>query len=684
MPKLKPLSKEDNYFLLDKDEKKLLEDGRKKRKGGGDGGSDVGRRRRRQSRPVWRDTGLSESRIAMHAFLGTGGSEKKERIKDSRTDGDLAKRGKKRMVDETLQDNDVYDEILDIQSNDRISGRHVQSTGRSNRHKRHTASESVQTDDEKIYSLEDRRKIFGEMWTRTIREVGCRGRILHDIYERPRSIYYAFSGPTARRFIENKKGVFIAAEHGEHIHVIHDCQYTNSQCRCRIIRHISETESATSYIKRRKIEKESEISEEDRSRRLIDRILGRRTRNESEIVEENPKAVRRFNRRRFAAGLYSGRHWFNTIEYLYRNARRPIEIYCGSKYWVTGGKISDLRFSKLFGEGSISMVERFDISQPGSTLFEGLQCNSIDKGTTDGTEGGTEEERRQHDYQGEKILKPIEKFIRSILCVPLHNILYTGFWTHSQFRYLPHNHPLIITILHNISQEITDMSITEIFEYTRKIDNEKLIYAANWNEVNKTYFTIEESVNVIEKFLMYQGNIQKFLKNLYDIIEKKRPKQNCLYIVSPPNAGKNFFFDMVLHALINFGQIGNFNKFVSFPLQEAVNKRILLWNEPNFEPGAQETLKMLFGGDTCNVKVKYKNDACIRRTPIIVLSNNDCLPKGEAFTSRILKYTWKAAPQLKILKKKPHPMAFFYVLLKYRIMPITNITLEDWEEHIIL
>ena len=82
---------------------------------------------------------------------------------------------------------------------------------------------------------------------------------------------------------------------------------------------------------------------------------------------------------------------------------------------------------------------------------------------------------------------------------------------------------------------------------------------------------------------------------------------------------------MVLHSLINFGQIGNFNKFLSFPLQEVINKRVLLWNEPNFKPGAIETLKMLFEGDSCDVKVKYKNDATIR-TSIIALSNK-CIAK---------------------------------------------------------
>lgn len=64
----------------------------------------------------------------------------------------------------------------------------------------------------------------------------------YTIFEKkPKSLYKSFSGATARNFIEHKKGIFVAAEHGEHVHVIHDCQYTNSQCR--IIRHISEQDS---------------------------------------------------------------------------------------------------------------------------------------------------------------------------------------------------------------------------------------------------------------------------------------------------------------------------------------------------------------------------------------------------------------------------------------------------------
>ncbi|GBP81257.1 Putative non-capsid protein NS-1 [Eumeta japonica] len=39
--------------------------------------------------------------------------------------------------------------------------------------------------------------------------------------------------------------------------------------------------------------------------------------------------------------------------------------------------------------------------------------------------------------------------------------------------------------------------------------------------------------------------------------------------------------------------MGNFNKFDKFPLMECVQKRVIMWNEPNFEPG-EEILKLFW------------------------------------------------------------------------------------------
>ncbi|KAF5287348.1 hypothetical protein FQA39_LY15951 [Lamprigera yunnana] len=167
------------------------------------------------------------------------------------------------------------------------------------------------------------------------------------------------------------------------------------------------------------------------------------------------------------------------------------------------------------------------------------------------------------------------------------------------------------------------------------------LYNAPNGEVSDYYYTLEESLLITEKVIMYQcwDNKDKFIQFLMDCIsicDKLKPKINCLFIQSDPNADKNFIMDSILHYYFNFG---------------LVDKRILMLNEPSCEPSAFETLKMLFGGDNFNVKIKCESDTVLLRTPIIILSNNDPFPRDEAFRSRMIYYKWRTCPMLKDYKK---------------------------------
>lgn len=75
-------------------------------------------------------------------------------------------------------------------------------------------------------------------------------------------------------------------------------------------------------------------------------------------------------------------------------------------------------------------------------------------------------------------------------------------------------------------------------------------------------------------------------------------------------------------------------------MQECVNKRILQWNEPQYEPGQVETLKMLFGGDTFNTNIKYQADAIVTRTPVLITTNTKVFPSTEAYRIRMVTYEW--------------------------------------------
>lgn len=187
------------------------------------------------------------------------------------------------------------------------------------------------------------------------------------------------------------------------------------------------------------------------------------------------------------------------------------------------------------------------------------------------------------------------------------------------------------------------------------------------------YGTLTDSVVWLDDLLRLQfhddnDQIVAFLLSLVDVIDRKIPKLNCIVVHAPPSSGKNFFFDVVLAICLNYGQLGQANRNNVFAFQEAPNKRILLWNEPNYEPILTDTIKMMLGGDPYTVRVKNQADLHVRRTPVIVLTNN-LVPfmMDVAFRERVVQYNWQAAPFLADIELKPYPMAFFEILKKYNV-----------------
>lgn len=187
------------------------------------------------------------------------------------------------------------------------------------------------------------------------------------------------------------------------------------------------------------------------------------------------------------------------------------------------------------------------------------------------------------------------------------------------------------------------------------------------------YGNLEESISIIDELLNYQFNedeedICHFLTSVVDIIDKRLTKCNALAVISPPNAGKNFFFDMIFALCLNYGQLGQANRYNVFAFQEAPNKRVLLWNEPNYEAVLTDTIKMMMGGDPYTVRVKNQMDTHVSRTPVIILTNTEVSFLNEpAFNTRIVKFRWKSAELLKNIEFKPLPICLFHILDKYNI-----------------
>lgn len=163
--------------------------------------------------------------------------------------------------------------------------------------------------------------------------------------------------------------------------------------------------------------------------------------------------------------------------------------------------------------------------------------------------------------------------------------------------------------------------------------------------------------------------VTEFLIKLYNVLEKKTPKKNTILVKGEINCGKNFFFDMILNYYINKGQLGNANKYNNFPFQDAPNRRIIFWDEPNYSSDSIEQLKNILGGDTCKVRVKFKEEGVVYRTPVIILTNNYLSIMGNsAFNpTRMDVLIWKPCSLLKEAQKKPNPLYTYHLFNKYNI-----------------
>ena len=225
----------------------------------------------------------------------------------------------------------------------------------------------------------------------------------------------------------------------------------------------------------------------------------------------------------------------------------------------------------------------------------------------------------------------------------------------------------------------------------RRLGRNKTTYSTNENidpvetygyyfSRSKKFMVQNEALEIFTNLLKFQfeddeAQIKEFLQSVVNVLDWQPYKQigtntkcNTLLVQSPPSAGKNFFFDTIFQVLLNFGQLGTANKSDTFAFQDASNRRVILWNEPNYESSKTDYLKTLFEGGDTKVKVKMMGDNHIKRTPIIILTNNVVnFMSDNAFKDRIKQYKWKAAPFLKEYKLKPYPLVFFDILIKYNI-----------------
>lgn len=274
----------------------------------------------------------------------------------------------------------------------------------------------------------------------------------------------------------------------------------------------------------------------------------------------------------------------------------------------------------------------------------------------------------------------IEEIILKICKVPLQDFITTDFYLQHPIRFQNTMSVSFRNALHSVKLRFYNMQLRDYKKFYEELTEMPYWDSHNRESFDNTYMSLSMSKKYLKLLLIWQFSnssmdsnfniiddkwkqpVYNYILNLMHFLDRKRGKQNTDCIISPPNAGKTLFMDLIRDYFINCGQMTNWNRNSNFPLQMCGYTRIIFWNEPNYELSVERNLLKLLGGDSINISVKNQPDAIVTKTPVFVTSNNNPFPNSPEFMYRIKYYHWVAAPFLiKTNGKKFHPLSLEYI-----------------------
>lgn len=441
-----------------------------------------------------------------------------------------------------------------------------------------------------------------------------------------------FEGVTKETSITGKKrpaiqayqgGLFICAFHEspgfEHVHIVHDCTYSNSSCRC-----------------------------------------GFRGQLDSDLYKER----RRRSRHVSAASTKI----LNTAEYLLLRGGRHHFIYTGS------GGISVLRQT-----GNLSRqrdgFERQISSLEGEVedLFFGCKEKSAGDNThyskVDPSTGRPGGERKNQGRLGrEGVQEAVLAFLNTHLFSPPEiagkSMLYLNM---PELKWVSPGSELFEAAMERYRRELCAKSIYEIYtHYTQP--GRYLHFEAVTDPFDNLYYSLETSYEILKSLLdnQFGGNMEEghsFMVYLLRLLLKRNGKKNCLVLWGEHSKGKSWFAKALRGICISVGTAQTLNKNNSFPLMDCHDRNLIIFDELNYDITMfASTLKTLLSGDMTAVDVKYKAPQIVLKTPIIAMNNHEQIfPQNDIYRSRINSLCWNPGniPMERLLH--PHCLIKYWV-----------------------
>lgn len=425
------------------------------------------------------------------------------------------------------------------------------------------------------------------------------------------------------------RSLLLISSHDNHVHVIHDCGSfaRNGSCRCKWKK---ETTGQEGYEFRRRLQRQRrrgirELNLSDWERIFLYFLTEGRHQEASYIngkIQTIPDEARSLAEQR-----------------LTRPRREESEL-AGHEEADLEGDPDDLR--RLFKSGN-------------SGAKDGRSSDELPRGT---------KRKREED---KTIFSGLLSILQRFPITPPENIVDHPVYLNSDMARYRGNNCKVQDALDVFSKKLLPWSLQDYWNEIYSKPDCNPIFSAGHTKFSDYYYDIDDSLDVLNKLLMYQFNndedlVYSFLETLYNVVERKIPKLNALLVHSPPSAGKNYFFDALFNYCLEYGQLSRANKNERFAYMDAYGKRIILFNEPNYESAETDMLKMITAGDAYKVRIKGKKDAAVYKTPIIFLTNNHInLMSNPAFKDRVVQYQWKAAPFLKDCQKYPNPLCIYHM-----------------------
>lgn len=476
-------------------------------------------------------------------------------------------------------------------------------------------------------------KGFKERCDRVFRELQkSNGQLVRDIFRFENDKEYQDLLRCVQNDEHYRRGLLQICREDTHVHVTHDCSYTNGTCRCNWF------QKAKTYGLHNRRDKRGTRRNSCRSRTITD-------------VQD--------------------------ILLYYCTKGRTLVLQ------KIGGKVERLPLQgyHLPQEGPAGLREALEqMGVEVERIRAKLQCGGSDIEYDEPT-GEDDRQRsrikRRRVGKEEKIQLHIVQLLELNPICPPEAICKHKLWrtdeTYPELRFKSTADRLVSVAIKSFSDSLTVYTM-EDYQTLYNHPECRPIFGAGYCEVDKYYYNVENSVKVLVKLVEYQfyddpEQINKFVTTLYDVLERKQPKLNTIVVVSAANAGKNYFFDCIKDYYINTGHICSANKFNIFAFSGAAGRRLLHWNEPNYSPEYTDQIKEILGGDSTTVNVKYQSDTPVYRTPVIVTSN--VVPDfvtNETFGERLRHFQWEPADWLAEYTKKPHPLAVYHFFKYYGLV----------------